>query len=265
MNIFKHEFKQKIKSMFVWTASIILWAAIVIAFIPSMIEMGDEFSQMLSKMGAYGEIFSINVNTFSSVMGIIGMYFGMLLLIFGIQAANYGYGLVSIEESELTADFLLTKPVKRPRIMTYKILAALSALLCTSIIYIGASYAMIMAVAGDSLSDKKALILVLVSAIFVQLFFFSVGILVSLFLKKVKSVIPYSMGTVFGLYILSAFARSFEIEFLEYINPFSFFDAAKIAQDAKYDMTFFIINIVIIVICIAASYILYQKRNIRSL
>ena len=42
-----------------------------------------------------------------------------------LQAANYGYSLVSVEERELTADFLLSKPVGRVQILTSKLLAAL--------------------------------------------------------------------------------------------------------------------------------------------
>lgn len=265
MNIFKHEFKQKTKSMFIWTLCIMIWVMIIVAFIPSMVELGEEFAGILADMGAFAEVLNINADTFSTVLGIIGMYFGMLLIVFGIQAANYGFGLVSIEESELTADFLITKPVKRTKIMTSKILATFAVFLITNIIYVGVTYGSVMAISKEMVVDKKALILVLVSALFVQLFFFAIGLLISLFLKKVKSVTPFSMSIVFGMYILSAFARSFEIEFLEYINPFSYFDSAMIADKGEYNMVFFIINLAIVVVAITVSYILYKKRDIKSI
>ncbi len=215
-------------------------------------------------MGAFADVMNINTNTFSTVLGIIGMYFGMLLIIFGIQAANYGFGLVTVEESELTADFLITKPIKRSKIMTNKILASLSVMFITCTVYTVLSYLAVMQAAGEYAADKKALILVLVSSFFVQLFFFAVGLLISLFLKKVKSVTPFSMGLVFSLFIIDAFARTFDIKILEYINPFSYFEANTIASEAKYNMTYFIINIFVVILCIVSSYILYEKRDIKS-
>ncbi len=55
---------------------------------------------------------------FSSVLGFFGLIFLFCQICLAIQAANYGFGLVSVEESEWTADFLLAKPVSRTKIMT---------------------------------------------------------------------------------------------------------------------------------------------------
>jgi len=265
MNIFKLEFKKKIKSMLIWTASILAWALIVIAFIPTLVAEGHTFAGMIEDMGAFAQVLGIETETLSSVIGIIGMYFGMLLIVFGIQSANYGFGLVTIEESELTADFLLAKPVKRSKILTNKILASVLIMLLTCTMYSVASYFTVLGVSGDYEVNTTALLLILLSSFFVQLFFFSVGLLISLFLKKVKSVTPFSMGLVFGMFILDAFSRSFDINIVKYFNPFSFFETGAIAKEAAYDTTFFIINLLIVVVSITLSYMLYQKRDIKSI
>jgi len=264
MNIFKLEFKKKIKSMLIWEASILAWALIVVSFIPMIVDQGENFVDILDSMGAFGDVFNINSATFSTVLGIIGMYFGMLLIVFGIQAANYGFSLVTVEEAELTADFLLTKPVKRSKIITNKILASVAIMFITCVIYVLVTYFSVITIASNYTIDKKALLLILATAFFVQLFFFSLSILISLFLKKVKSVTPFSMGLVFGLFILSAFARTFEIEFIKYINPFSYFETATIAQNATLDTKFFIINLCVVLVSIAISYLLYRRRDIQS-
>ncbi len=264
MNIFALELRKKIKSMLFWLAGILSWAIIVAVFIPTIVEQGQNYSEILDNMGVFGDIVNINADTFSTVMGIVGMYFGMLLIVFGIQAGNYGFGLVSIEESELTADFLITKPIKRSRILTAKIAASIAVMAVTCLLYILSTYYIIMTVSDGFEVDSKALLLVLLSAFFVQLFFFAVGLVISLFLKKVKSVAPFSMGLVFSLYIVGAFARTFDIKFVEFINPFSYFETAAIASEAKYNMTYFIINLCVVLVSIAASYVLYKKRDIKS-
>lgn len=264
MNIFKLEFRKKFKPMLIWIAAILAWAMIVIAFIPTLVEEGHTFADLIERMGAFADVMNINTDTFSTVLGIIGMYFGMLLIVFGIQSANYGFGLVTIEESELTADFLITKPVKRSKILTYKILASITIMFITCTVYTVVSYFTILGVSGDNEVNRKALLLVLCSSFFVQLFFFAVGLLISLFLKKVKSTTPFSMGLAFGMFILDAFSRNFEIDIIRYVNPLSFFSTATIAKDAAYNTKFFIINLIIVAISIALSYILYQKRDIKS-
>ncbi len=76
----------------------------------------------------------------STVLGYYSFIYLFAQLCLAIQAGNYGFGLVSIEESELTADFLLSKPVGRPQILTSKLLAALASLLVTTLVVGGISF-----------------------------------------------------------------------------------------------------------------------------
>ena len=75
--------------------------------------------------------FGLDALDMATVLGFYGFVFLFVQLCLAIQAGNYGFGLVSIEESELTADFLLSKPVSRAQILTSKLLAALTSLLVT--------------------------------------------------------------------------------------------------------------------------------------
>ena len=76
--------------------------------------------------------FGLGEVDFSTVMGFFSFVYLFLQILLAIQAANYGFGLVSVEERELTADFLLTRPVTRSQIMTSKLLAALAGLAITA-------------------------------------------------------------------------------------------------------------------------------------
>ena len=51
--------------------------------------------------------FGMNNMNYATVLGYISFYFLFIQLCLAIQAGNYGFGLVSIEENELTADFLV--------------------------------------------------------------------------------------------------------------------------------------------------------------
>ncbi len=82
----------------------------------------------------------------STILGFFALIFLFVQICLAIQAANYGFGLVSIEENEWTADFLLTKPVGRGGIMTSKLLAALTGLTITNAVVWIVSFICLMAI-----------------------------------------------------------------------------------------------------------------------
>ena len=78
--------------------------------------------------------FGMDSMDLSTVLGFYSFIFMFVQLCLAIQAGNYGFGLVSVEENELTADFLLSKPVSRAQVSTSKLLAALTSLLITDLV-----------------------------------------------------------------------------------------------------------------------------------
>ncbi|MDX1437599.1 MAG: ABC transporter permease, partial [Anaerolineales bacterium] len=174
----------------------------------------------------------------------------------------YGFGLVSIEETELTADFLLTKPVSRTQVLNSKLLAVLTCLLITSAAVWASSFAAVSLFRGERTYDSGTLLMVLASTLVFQLFFLSVGLAISLLVRRVRSVVPYALGLGFGAYVLSAFSGVLGDVKLELITPFKHIDPAYIVQNQSYDTPLVVLNIAVTVIALAASYWLYTRRDI---
>jgi len=104
--------------------------------------------------------------------------------------------------------------------------------------------------------------LLLLSVVPFQLFFLAVGLVVSLLMKRVRSVTPYAMALGFGMYFLSVFGDMLGESILEKITPFRHFDAQYIIQHAAYDTPLVLISVAVILISLAGSYVLYIRRNI---
>jgi ABC-2 type transport system permease protein len=117
---------------------------------------------------------------------------------------------------------------------------------------------------GGQEYDGKALLLLFVSIIFLQLVFLSLGILISLLVKRVRNVTPFSMGLAFGMYILNAFGGMLGDDKMEIITPFNHFDPNYIIQNVAYDFPIVLISFTFIIIAIVGSYFLYTRRNIPS-
>jgi ABC-2 type transport system permease protein len=261
--IYRHELFSRLKSVLVWSASLALLVIFFFSIFPSFAEQAALLNEMMAKFPpALLEAFSMTKTDLASVLGYFSFLFVFVQLCLAIQAANYGFGLVSIEETELTADFLLSKPVSRFQIITSKLLAALSSLLLTELVATASTFIAIALFRGGRSYDSTTLSLLLVSMLILQLFFLSVGMVISLLVKRVRSVTPYSLALGFGAYILAAFSGIFGDVKLEYITPFKQLDPAYVVLHNTYNTPLLLINVIVTVIALVASYILYIRRDI---
>jgi ABC-2 type transport system permease protein len=264
MNIYLHEFKASLRPVLIWSASI---AAVLFVFMSISSGFSANASLLDEIMSNFPEglqiAFGMNNIDFTSVLGFFGLMFLFCQICLAIQAANYGFGLVSIEENEFTADFLLAKPVSRPRIMTSKLLAALSGLTITNAVVWICSFVTLAAFNSDRTYELKPLLFLLGSILPFQLVFLSVGMFISLLVRRVRNVIPYSMGLVFGVYILNVFGDMIGKKGLEVISPFRHFDPNYLLAHVAYPALVWI-SVAAVVISVAGSYFLYTRRNIPS-
>ena len=265
MNIYKHEFKMSIKSVITWSVSISLLLLVYMSIFSSLANDAAILNETLAKMPKELLIaFGMTGMDLSTVLGFYSFAFLFCQICLAIQASNYGFGLVSLEERDMTADFLLAKPVGRSSILTSKLLAALTGLTITNIVVWISSIVFINLFRDGRSYDTKTLLLLLSSVILFQLFFLTVGILISLLMKKVRSVTPLSMALGFGMYVLSAFGGMLGDVKLELITPFKHFEPNYIVTNAAYDVPLALLSVSVIVFSVAGSYLLYAKRNIHS-
>ena len=265
MNIYLYELKTKLKSVSIWSLSI---AALILLFMALYQGFAADAALLNRMMSSFPRelliAFGITDMDMSTVLGFFGLLFVFTQICLAIQAANYGFSLVSVEETEWTADFLLSKPVGRTHIMTSKLLAALTALAITNIIVWISSFLFINIFRGEHELLVKPLVLLLLSMAVFQLFFLSVGMVISLLVKRIRNVTPYSMGLVFGLYMLNAFGGMIGEKSLEILSPFQHFAPSYIIKHAAWDMPLVMISVVIIIVSFVASYFLYARRNIAA-
>lgn len=261
--IYFHEFRIRLKSVLIWSLSITALLVIFGSYFSLFADQAALMKEMMAKFPPeMSAAFGMDKLDLTTVLGYYGFIFLFVQLCLAIQAGNYGFGLVSIEESELTADFLLTKPVSRTQVLTSKLLAAFTSLTITNAVVWVVSFITIAAFRGKYEYEMGTLLLVLFSIVFFQLFFLSVGLIVSLLVKRVRSVTPYSLGLGFGSYVLSAFSGIFGDVTLEYLTPFKHLDVAAIVKNGAYDMPLLLLNIAVTVISLAASYWVYLRRDI---
>lgn len=265
MNIYLFEFRKNFRSVITWSIALFLMIFLYMSIFSSLAVEAEALNDMLANFPEeFLMAFGMDGLDLSSVLGFFGLTMLFSQILVSIQAANYGFSLVSVEETELTADFLLSKPVGRTTILTSKLLAALTSLAITNIVIWVSGFVSINIYSDGRPYETNTLVLLLLTVTFLQLFFLTVGMVISLLMRKIRNVTPLTMGLVFGLYIINAFGSMIGDDKLTYITPFKHFDSNYIVKNTAFDLPLVSISVAVIVLSVAGSYRLYAKRNIPS-
>lgn len=263
MNIFLHELKAYRKSVIIWACSMAALAVMFIFIFSSATGDLESVKNVMKSMPeAARKVLGIYVDSISTLEGFYSFVFVYVLLCGAIQAMNIGTSIISKEVRDKTADFLLTKPVKRDRILTFKLLAALSSLVITNIIYVIVTVSMTFTVKSEF--NMTIFLLISITLLFVQLMFMSLGVLISVIAGKIKSVTSISLSTVFSFFIIGALGSILGDQAVRYISPFKYFDTAYIINHSAYETSFLIAGIIFVIAAITASYVIYIKKDIHA-
>ena len=126
MTIFMHEMKQNAKPLAVWCAIVGGMIFLCMILFPEMLGQMDSVNDLFSEMGDFTAAFGMDRISFAEPMGFYGIECGNVLGIGGALFAAYlGVRLLSKEEGGHTAEFLLTHPVSRARVVAEKLAALL--------------------------------------------------------------------------------------------------------------------------------------------
>lgn len=262
MTIAAHELRQNKISFFIWTAAIGFLLAVCIFLFPEMKGEMEGMNDMFSSMGSFSAAFGMDQLNFGTLMGFYSVECGNILGLGGAFFASLcAVNILSKEERNKTAEFLLTHPVSRRRILTEKLTAVLIQIIAMNLILYVLSAVSIAAI-GEEIPWKELNLLHLAYCI-LQMELAGICFGVSAFLRKGS--IGAGLGLAAVMYFLNLIANIAEAaEFLKYITPFGYCDSAGIITDGSLDKTMVAIGIVIGIAGIAAAYLKYTKKDIAS-
>jgi ABC-2 type transport system permease protein len=264
MNVFMHELKACRKSTIIWTVSLMAIVMLFLSFYPAFSKDVDVFEKVMENYPpAIQKALGVNLGNLMTILGFYCFPLSFITLCGAIQAMNLGTSIVSKEVREKTADFLLTKPVTRTTVLTAKLFAAFVSLVITNIFFLAAASFMAFQVKTDDFSYKVFMMLSL-TIFFIQLIFLAIGFLISVLVRKLKSVISVSLAVVFAFYFLGMFFDTTGEKVKRYISPFKYFDTAYILKHASFEASFLIAGAVIIILAICLSFLIYKKKDIHA-
>jgi len=262
MNIFIRELKANLKSLLIWSVIIMLLIMMAVtkfsAFAgdPQMLKMLDSLPPaMLDALSMR----AFNLTTLSGFYGIMFIYFGLMG---AIAAAMWGSDIISKEERDKTVEFSLVLPVSRSRVITAKALAAL--VNCIAFVLITW---VVSLVAVRSYNPDQAfhdfLALEMQAMLAIELIFLAIGLLLGCAMKQYKLSGSTAIAIILATYFMSIISGMQEkLDFLKYFTPFKYFDAGELFRSGKMDGTYLFLTAAVIVVCVAAAYLVYDRRDL---
>lgn len=264
MNIYIQELKMAYKSAIAWIIGMLSLCLLFMMLFPSMSADAALMNDIFSKFPeALLKAFGISTLDMSTLFGFYGLIFNYVTLIGSIFAMKLGIGVLSEEARCKTSDFLLVKPVNRITIVSAKLGSVLTLIILQNTIYIIGAF--IIANNYNTIGYNKATFLIINITLFlVQLFFIGFGFLLSVLIKKIKTVLPITMGVVFGFFILQLLNQTLGEKSLTYITPFAYFDMGYMIKTGKLSYSYVILDLVLVLIFVGLTYFIYQRKDMPS-
>ena len=262
--MFKRELKLNFKSFLIW--SLILIAMFLAVFLVYPYIMTSENIDMLNEMMKVFppeilKAFNMDISEIDTAYGWLKTEgFIFILLITGVFSGTLGSNIVLKEESDKTIEYLHNLPVTRTKIVTSKILCALTYII-SMILIIGVFNYIGLSISGDI--NQKQYLLLSISPLFVSLVIFSICLFISTFTHKTKKTLGISLGIVFASYFLQILAElSKEVEFFKYITPFTLADTRNIITNSTINLLCIIISLTITTLLLVLSIYKYNKKEL---
>ncbi len=262
--MFKRELKLNFKSFLIWT--LILIGLFLVVYLVYPYIMTSENVEMLNEMMKVFppeilKAFNMDISEIDTAYGWLKTEgFVFVLLITGIFSGILGSNIVLKEESDKTIEYLHNLPVTRTKIVTNKVLCALTYII-SMILILGIFNYIGLSLSGDF--NQKQYILLSISPLFSALVTFSLCLFISTFTHKTKKTMGISLGIVFASYFLQILSElSDKVEFLKYISTFTLADTRNIISNNTINPLCIIISILLTIFLIILSIYKYNKKEL---
>ena len=261
MTVVQHELKHGRISLIVWTLSIASLLAVCVFLYPSMKNEMDAVSEMFSSMGSFTAAFGMDKVSFGTLTGFYVVECGNIVGLGGaFFAALCGISVLAKEEKEHTAEFLMTHPVSRWRVVTDKLIAVIFQLVILNVaVYLTAVVS--IALIGEDIPWKELNLLHL-AYFFRQVETATVCFGISAFLRR--SGMGIGLGIAMLFYFLNLVANiTEEADFLKYITPFGYAEGADLVNSLSVNGEMLAVGVAFTVAGIVISYVKYCKKDLR--
>ena len=260
MALIRHELRRGRLSLIIWSAALAFLLAVCVLIYPAMEEQMQQMGDMFSDMGALSDAFDLGSLGLQDFWGYFGLEFAEMMGLGGsLFAALLGISIIAKEQKDGTAEFLLTHPISRSRVLTAKLLAML-----IQIVLLNAAVFIItllcLWIIGEPIRFGL-LCLLFLGVLLLQVEIACITFGLSSLLRR--GGVGIGLGLALGLYFLSLISNLSEhLDFLKYITPYGFANASYIVEHSGFEWKYLISLPIVSAAGIWLAYRRYSTKDI---
>lgn len=262
MTIVRHELRQGRRRFWIWTAVIAALLATCVFLFPEMKGEMEDLGGMFAQMGSFTAAFGMDKLNFGTLIGYYAIECANVLGLGGaFYAALTAIGALSKEEKDKTAEFLLTHPVSRARVVTEKLIALLLQITALNVIVYAVSVGSIFAI-GEEVPWRE---LNLMHLAFWLLQLEIAGICFGISAFSRSGGVGAGIGIAMLLYFMNLIANiTDKAAFLKHVTPYGYCDGADIVANGTLDCGMIAVGMAAAVVFVLIAYLKYTRKDIHS-
>ncbi|MCX0403892.1 ABC transporter permease subunit [Clostridium perfringens] len=264
MIIFKYEMKQFRKYILGWSLALAICIFVMTPVYYGLFNSAGETSNTLYETlgnSSFFQSIGISRGFMTEPLGVYGFLTSFFMIAAGIFALHFGISIHTKEFAGKTSEYLFTKPHTRKEIFLAKALVVLFGSLIVSICFALAS--LLTLVLFRPTFSLGEFFLIANSLTLLTIIFSALGLLIGAVFSNNRNPLLTAGLIIFAEYCITSFSRIAGTKGIGFLSPYSFFGAADIASSGFYDVTYMIWYMLLLVVCIAAAYFLFLKKDVQ--
>lgn len=239
--IFKFDLKRSLKTSVIFTAIMFIILVLGLIAYKCAFYKQDNFLSFINNLPSF-VIKGLGIKTDGnySFYDFYAILVNFILIIAALFASFIGFFCILKDKKDDADAFYFKKPINKVNIIKQKILACFVLLLASTLIYHIVAFIFIIIIKEKY--NFKIMFYIDSSIFLLELVFLLFGALIGLFINKKRSFIAPSIITIFIFEFINILSQAFNITFLKYINPFSYFNVLDIVKTQKYQYRFIVIT-----------------------
>jgi ABC-2 type transport system permease protein len=263
-NLFLKELRNYLKGTVITSLVVVLYTAFSFLIYASMKENISKVPDFYNIMPESFQVaFNFQINQWDNVLGYYVTYFVYYVpVIAGCYSIILGTKLLSKEEQNKTAEFLLSRPVSRDQIISSKLITFFIHILGINLLaFLTGLFG--CGIVSDWDFNLKSLIILHTYGYLMCLCFGVLGFFITVLMKRAKAIIGIGIGIVLGTYFFDMMIRIFgKVQFLLYLTPFKYVNLDAHSPDYGFDAWRLIYFIGISGLLIILSFVFYRRKDI---
>lgn len=263
--VYRKELKRNRRSFIAWTLVICALVFLYTAFYPSVSAASDQMEDLL-EIYPEGFLRAFDIRGIENLTDILGFYVtynGMFILVLGsIFSTVVAASIVSKEEREKTAEFLLAQPASRQEVWGGKILAYLTYLIGLNVA-VGMFGALSIGLFSDATYDVGTFVAFSTYAFLAMAACGAIGLALSVAFKRARGMTGAAVGTVLGAYFIDMLSRIADsANAIGYISVFKFVRTDVLAADYGLDLPRVAYFTGVVLLFFVLSLVRFSRRDI---